>query len=78
MKRGTTFESAAARLDEILELMAREETPLDQSLKLYAEAAELIAFCSETLEKARITVEQIDEKLETAHRGDQNDVREEV
>lgn len=66
MKKEMTFEAAGAELDAILAEMAEEETPLERSLALYARAAELIAFCEETLQKARITVEEIDAKFSDA------------
>lgn len=63
MKKEMTFEAAGAELDGILAEMADEGTPLDRSLALYARAAELIAFCDETLKKAQLTVEEIDAKF---------------
>ena len=63
MKKGqVNFETASAELDAILEELGREDTPLDKSLALYAKAAELIAFCNETLKQAQITIEEIDAK----------------
>ena len=56
MKKEMTFEAAGTELD------ADSETPLDRSLVLYARAAELIAFCNETLQKAQITIDEIDAK----------------
>lgn len=66
MKKELDFETAAAQLSEILEQLSNEETPLAESLKLYARAAELIAFCNETLKSAQMTVEEIDAKLAQA------------
>lgn len=63
MEQTMTFEQASAQLDDILSELSDEATPLDRSLALYAQAAKLIAFCSETLNKARITVEEIDARL---------------
>ena len=63
MKKGMTFESASAELDDILAGLSDEETPLERSLALYARAAELIAFCDETLKKAQMTVEEIDARF---------------
>ena len=63
MKQDMTFESAGAELDAILAELASEETPLERSLTLYAKAAELIAFCDETLKKAQVTVEEIDTRF---------------
>ena len=60
MKKEMTFEAAGTELDAILAELS--ETPLDRSLVLYARAAELIAFCNETLQKAQITIDEIDAK----------------
>ena len=61
MKKEMTFEAAGTELDAILAELSDSETPLDRSL-LYARAAELIAFCNETLQKAQITIDEIDAK----------------
>lgn len=66
MKKELDFEAAAAQLSAILEQLSQEETPLAESLKLYARAAELIAFCNETLKGAQMTIEEIDAKLAQA------------
>ena len=57
MKKEMTFEAAGTELE-----LSDSETPLDRSLVLYARAAELIAFCNETLQKAQITIDEIDAK----------------
>ena len=54
--------AAGTELDAILAELSDSETPLDRSLVLYARAAELIAFCNETLQKAQITIDEIDAK----------------
>lgn len=66
MKKELDFETAAAQLSAILEQLSQEETPLAESLKLYARAAELIAFCNETLKSAQMIIEEIDAKLAQA------------
>ena len=60
MKKGMTFEDASAQLEEILSALSDENTPLDESVKLYARAAEYIAFCDEALKKAQMKIEEID------------------
>ena len=60
MKRGTTCEQAAAELEALLDVMAKEETGLEESIKLYAKAAEYIAYCDELLQKAQLKVEEIE------------------
>ena len=62
MKKGMTFEAAGAELDAVLAELSDTQTPLDRSLVLYARAAELIAFCNETLKEAQITIDEIDAK----------------
>ncbi len=63
-KEKLTYEVAAQQLDDIFEKMSSEDITLDESLKLYAKAAELIVFCNKSLEKAQIKVEEINAKLE--------------
>ena len=60
MKRGTTFEQAAAELEALLDTMAKEETGLEESIKLYAKAAEYIAYCDDLLKKAKLKVQEIE------------------
>ena len=62
MKSPKSFEAGAARLEEILEKMADRETPLAEAVRLYAEAADLMAYCTETLEKAQLQIREIDAK----------------
>ena len=60
MKRGTTFEQAAAELEALLDTMAKEETGLEESIKLYAKAAEYIAYCDDLLTQAQLKVQEIE------------------
>ncbi len=59
-----TYEKASEKLDEIFEKMSSEEITLEDSIKYYAQAAELIVFCNSALEKAQIKVEEISAKLQ--------------
>ncbi len=59
-----TYEIAANELEIIFEKMSSEDITLDESLKLYAKAADLILFCNTALEKAQIKLEEINAKLE--------------
>lgn len=54
-----TFESALQRLDQIVARLNTGDAPLEESLKLFSEGAELTAFCTKTLDKARLTVETL-------------------
>lgn len=51
------FEQAMKRLNEISESMGGSELPLEQSMKLYAEAAELVKFCKGYISEAKLKVE---------------------
>lgn len=63
-KAPKSFEEALARLRTILTQM--QDTPLAESVKLYAEAADLIQYCNVALDKARLQVEEIDARLQPA------------
>lgn len=52
-----TFESALLRLEQILEKMNSGAVPLEESLKLYEEADQLIAACSKKLNDAEKKIE---------------------
>ena len=57
MKQPKSFEEGLARLQELL------TTPLAQSVKLYAEAASLISYCKQTLDAAKLQIDEIDASL---------------
>jgi exodeoxyribonuclease VII small subunit len=54
-----TFESAFERLEQILEKMNTGKSPLDESLKLFEEADQLIRLCSQRLTSAEHKVETL-------------------
>ena len=58
------FENTITQLEAILEKMSDEGTPLDEGIELYAKAAKLIQQANETLQKAQLQIEEIDQKLE--------------
>ena len=47
-----TFETAMARLEEIVSLLESGRCTLDESLKLFEEGSRLTAFCRKALETA--------------------------
>ncbi len=57
------FEAAMGELEEILERMGKNETPLDEAVELYAKAAELIETCGRRLKTAQVRVEEIGAEL---------------
>lgn len=69
MRAPKSFEDGLARLQGILEKLQSEDTPLADSVKLYAEAAELIRYCSGTLNSARLQIEEIDASLTKQEEG---------
>ena len=64
MRKPKNFEEGIARLDAILETISAEDTALNDALKLYGEAAELVSYCNTTLDAAQLQIEEIDAKLQ--------------
>ena len=54
-----TFESAMARLEEIVALLESGSCSLDESLKLFEEGTRLTAFCNEALKTAEQKIVQL-------------------
>ena len=63
MRNPKNFEEGLARLQMVLAQMQDETTTLDKAVKLYAEAAQLIAYCNQTLQNAKLPIEEIDAAL---------------
>ena len=59
MSEKITFEQKMARLEEIVRLIEKEDTPLEKSIELYAEATQLALECNKTLETAELTLKEI-------------------
>lgn len=59
MKKNLTFEAAMERLEKVVAQLDAGEATLDESLKLFAEGAQLLAFCNNALEKAELTLQQV-------------------
>jgi len=51
-----SFEQASARVEEIVRLLEKGETPLGKSLSLFEEGAGLIRKCGKMLDEAEQTV----------------------
>lgn len=62
MEQEFNFESSFSRLEEILEKMNSGNVSLDESLKLYEEADNLIAGCSQKLNHAEAKIEMLIKK----------------
>lgn len=54
------FEQAIKRLAEISDRMNGAELPLEESMKLYSEAVDLVKFCKEYITNAKLTVEKLE------------------
>jgi exodeoxyribonuclease VII small subunit len=54
---GKNFESALARLEEIVKKLEKGDLPLEQSLKLFEEGVKLARVCNKRLEEAERKVE---------------------
>lgn len=63
MRKPKSFEEGSAVLQQVLDQLSDPATPLDKAIKLYSDAAGLIAYCNETLEHARLEMERIDLSL---------------
>ena len=54
-----TFETAMARLEEIVASLEKGDCTLDESLTLFEEGAKLTAFCNESLKTAEQKITQL-------------------
>ena len=58
-KNEKNFETALQRLEEITKLLESEDTPLEDSIKLFEEGIELKDFCEEKLKSAKLKIDKI-------------------
>ena len=58
-KKENNFENALNRLEEISDLLENEDTPLEDSIKLFEEGIELKEFCEEKLKSAKLKIDKI-------------------
>ena len=61
-KKENNFESALLRLEEISDLLENEDTPLEDSIKLFEEGIDLKEFCEEKLKSAKLKIDKIVKK----------------
>lgn len=59
--RQPTFEKRLARLEKIVETLESGDVGLDESLKLYAEGADLLKACRKTLGEAEKKISKLTE-----------------
>lgn len=70
MKKKMTFEQSLERLEEIAALLEQGNTPLEDALKLYEEAAGLSAECQKQLNEVQIKITELSEKNADRQQGD--------
>lgn len=58
-KNNLTFESASARLEEIVKILEQGKSSLDESLKLYEEGVLLVRFCNDSLDNAEKRIKML-------------------
>ncbi len=58
-KQSITFEQSMQRLEEIVRLMERGDTPLEESLKLFEEGTALVAKCTKMLDRAELKLAKV-------------------
>ena len=58
-KKEYNFENALKRLEEISDLLENEDTPLEDSIKLFEEGIELKEFCEDKLKSAKLKIDKI-------------------
>ena len=59
-----TFEQAMQELKEISAKMSEKDISLDSSMEYYKRAVELISFCKDYLDKATLTVKNLNQVQE--------------
>ena len=64
MKKPKNYEEALAQLEQILARIGNQSTPLEETIKLYAQAASIMEICSEKLNNAKLEIEQIQQKVQ--------------
>lgn len=54
-----TYEQAVTRLEEIVALLEKKDTSLEDSIKLFEEGTKLAAFCNEKLATAKQKITEL-------------------
>lgn len=57
-----TYEQAAARLEEIVSILDKNEITLDEALGLFEEGTKLTAYCSKILNDAKIKITELEKE----------------
>lgn len=59
MANKMTYESAIRRLEEIADLLEKNDTSLEESMKLFEEGTKLTDFCKKQLEEAKQKITEL-------------------
>lgn len=59
MEQNMNFEAAISRLEEITLKIEDPNTPIEESVELYKEAAALIRTCAKTIDEAELQVKSV-------------------
>ena len=59
MAEELTYEKAVKRLEEIVNLLEKNEASLDESMKLFEEGTKLAAFCNKIMTEAKQKITEI-------------------
>ncbi len=62
MKTEMKYEVAVKRLEEIVDILEKNEISLDESLSLFEEGTKLTAFCSKKLNEAKQKIIEIEKE----------------
>ena len=54
-----SFEMNMARLEQIVKVLERGDSPLEESLKLFSEGTELVRSCGKLLDEAELQVKKV-------------------
>jgi len=74
MKKKQSFEEMLEELNDTVDQLSDEETPLEDALNLYAGAAEKIAACSAVLQNAKVRVAEITKTMTPQDEGAEDEV----
>lgn len=69
-QKNISFEAAMNELEDILAKMSDSKITLDDSIELYARAAELLNLSNQKLNTASVKVREIEEKIAEMGAGD--------
>jgi exodeoxyribonuclease VII small subunit len=58
-KTQISYEASIERLNDIVRLLDAEETPLEDSMKLYAEGIEIVEKCVKDLSEAQTRIKEL-------------------